>query len=172
MEQANPASDLAIVPVQVSRIMISPNNGGIVILMTPDKEVALPLSSSEGTLMSFIQGGLAEHSHIHTMPQMYVRLLSDMGAKIESVTLESKVGDVIYASIRMVDRKHKRFWSLCSHGDGLILALLTKCPLGVVQAVWEKLDNFDDWPFESQTIYFATDDHYYDDDDDADDSDY
>ena len=153
-----------IVPIQVSRIMISPTNGGVVILTTPDKEVALPLSSSEGTLMSFIHGGLAEHSHIRTMPQMYVRLLSDMGAKIESVTLESKVGDVVYASIRMVDRKHKRFWSLCSHGDGLILALLTKCSLGVVQSVWEKMDAFDDWPYESQIIDFSTDEYYGDED--------
>ena len=167
IEQANDASDLAIVPVQVSRIMISPTNGGIVILTTPDKEVALPLSSSEGTLMGFIQGGLAANSHIQTLPQMYIRLLKEMGSSIESVTLESKIGDVIYASIRIVNRKHKRFWSLCSHGDGLILSMLAKCPLGVVGSVWDKLDPFDDWPYESQIIDFEMDDdEYYDDDED------
>ena len=118
IEQANDADDLAIIPVQVSRIMISQTNGCIVILSTPDQEVALPLSSSEGSLMTFIQGGLASNSHIQTMPQMYIRLLKEMGASIESVALESKIGDVIYASLRIVNRKHKRFWSLCSHGDG------------------------------------------------------
>jgi hypothetical protein len=152
------SSELEIVPVYLSRVMINPNVGGIAVLTADDKEVALPLSSSEGTMISFVHRGLAENSHIHTLPQMYIRLLQDIGTAIESVTLESKVGDVIYASIKLVDRKHRRFWSICSYADGLILAILSKSSLRVVKALWDTLEDFNDWPYENHMISFDQDD--------------
>ena len=166
-ERMKSSSELEIIPVHLSRVMINPNAGGIAVLTADDKEVALALSSSEGTMISFVHRGLAENAHIHTLPQMYLRLLQDIGTTIESVTLESKVGDVIYASIKLVDRKHRRFWSICSYADGLLLAALSKSPVGVVKALWDTLEDFDDWPYENHMISFdGEDDNYQDFDDD------
>jgi hypothetical protein len=162
-----PSSELETIPVHLSRVIVSPSVGAIAILASDDKEVGLPLSASEGAMMNFVHRGLAEDAHIPTLPQMYLRLLKDIGTTIESVTLESKVGDVIYASVRLVDRKHRRFWSICSCADGLILAVLSKSSLGVVKTVWDALDDFSDWPYENFMISFDHEDYdSYDDYDD------
>lgn len=166
VNRVKPSSELEIIPVHLARIMVNPNVGGIAVLTSDDKEAALPLSTSEGTMMSFIHSGLAESAHIQTLPQMYVRLLKDIGTTVESVTFESKVGDVIYASVRLVDRKHRRFWSICSYSDGLTLAILSKASLGVVKSVWDALEDFNDWPYENHMISFDSEDGDYEDYDD------
>lgn len=167
------AEELELLSLTLETVIPNSSKGSLVILSADEKAIALPLSSHEGTMLAFAHEGLASSAHIKTLPQMYIQLLDDIGAKIEAVALESKVGDVIYASIKLTDRKNRRFWALCSPGDGIVLSVLAQCPLYAVRAVWDELPPIDEWATEDVTLHYdgltpEDDDEYYDDEDGGD----
>ena len=152
------ASDLEIIPLELSRVMVNPSSGSIAVVQSDDKEVAFPLSVSDGTIMSFIHRGLSDRAHIQTIHQMYIKLLKSLEMNIESVIFESKVGDIGYASVCIVNKTHTRIWHICSYADGIILASLAQCSLGAVKTLWESFDDFNDWPYENHMVSLDDDD--------------
>jgi bifunctional DNase/RNase len=73
---------------------------------------------------------------------------------IDKIVIESKVGDIVYATITLVDQKHDRIFSVISLADAMILSLMSNRPLQAVKKVWEEMDEFDEWDYE----YFTLDD--------------
>ena len=148
----NNIDNLELIPVKLEHILISPDNHTFALIAADDKDIAIPLNSYEGSMLSFVFKGLHKNSHINTIHQLFVKFINDQNTKIESIYLESKVGDIIYASIHFVDNKHRRYYSVCSLIDALILSLINKTQLYVVKNAWEKIDSFDDWQYDEFII--------------------
>ena len=148
----NNVDNLELIPVKLEHILISPDNHTFALIAADDKDIAVPLNSYEGSMLSFVFKGLHKNSHINTIHQLFVKFINDQNTKIESIYLESKVGDIIYASIHFVDNKHRRYYSVCSLIDALILSLINKTQLYVVKNAWEKIDSFDDWQYDEFII--------------------
>jgi hypothetical protein len=148
----NSVDGLELIPVKLEHILISPDNHTFALIAADDKDIAIPLNSYEGSMLSFVFKGLHKNSHINTIHQLFVKFINDQNTKIESIYLESKVGDIIYASIHFVDNKHRRFYSVCSLIDALILSLINKTQLYVVKNAWDKIDSFDDWQYDEFII--------------------
>jgi bifunctional DNase/RNase len=148
----NNVDSLELIPVKLEHILISPDNHTFALIAADDKDIAIPLNSYEGSMLSFVFKGLHKNSHINTIHQLFVKFINDQDTKIESIYLESKVGDIIYASIHFVDKKHRRYYSVCSLIDALILSLINKTQLYVVKNAWDKIDSFDDWQYDEFII--------------------
>jgi bifunctional DNase/RNase len=148
----NNVDSLELIPVKLEHILISPDNHTFALIAADDKDIAIPLNSYEGSMLSFVFKGLHKNSHINTIHQLFVKFINDQNTKIESIYLESKVGDIIYASIHFVDNKHRRYYSVCSLIDALILSLINKTQLYVVKNAWDKIDSFDDWQYDEFII--------------------
>jgi len=148
----NHIDDLELIPVKLEHILISPANHSFALITGDDKDIAIPLNSYEGSMLSFVFKGLHKNSHINTIHQLFFKFITDQNTKIESIYLESKVGDIIYASIHFVDAKHRRFYSICSLTDALIFSLINKTELYAVKNAWEKIDSFDDWQYDEYII--------------------
>jgi hypothetical protein len=152
VSKLNSVDGLELVPVKLEHILISPDNHTFALIAGDDKDIAIPLNSYEGSMLSFVFKGLHKSSHINTIHQLFMKFITDQNTKIESIYLESKVGDIIYASIHFVDVKHRRFYSICTLIDALILSLINKTQLYVVKNAWEKIDSFDDWQYDEFII--------------------
>jgi bifunctional DNase/RNase len=116
------------------------------------------LNPFEASHLSFVHKGLQKNSHIQTLHQLYVKTLDQINSKIESVVIESKVGDVIYCSIKIVDKNHNRFFTIVSLADGLILSKIAESPIHVVSNVWADMDPIDEWDYEDYILDFDEDD--------------
>ena len=152
VSKLNSVDGLELIPVKLEHILISPDNHTFALIAADDKDIAIPLNSYEGSMLSFVFKGLHKNAHINTIHQLFVKFINDQNTKIESIYLESKVGDIIYASIHFVDNKHRRFYSVCSLIDALILSLINKTQLYVVKNAWYKIDSFDDWQYDEFII--------------------
>jgi bifunctional DNase/RNase len=152
VSKINHIDDLELIPVKLEHILISPANHSFALITGDDKDIAIPLNSYEGSMLSFVFKGLHKNSHINTIHQLFFKFITDQNTKIESIYLESKVGDIIYASIHFVDNKHRRFYSICSLTDALIFSLINKTQLYVVKNAWDKIDSFDDWQYDEYII--------------------
>ena len=152
VSKINHIDDLELIPVKLEHILISPANHSFALITGDDKDIAIPLNSYEGSMLSFVFKGLHKNSHINTIHQLFFKFITDQNTKIESIYLESKVGDIIYASIHVVDNKHRRFYSICSLTDALIFSLINKTQLYVVKNAWDKIDSFDDWQYDEYII--------------------
>lgn len=148
VSKLNNIDNLELIPVKLEHILISPDNHSYALLAGDDKDIAIPLNSYEGSMLSFVFKGLHKNSHINTIHQVFIKFAADHNTKIESIYLESKVGDIIYSSIHFVDNKHRRYYSICSLIDALILSIINKTQLYVVKNAWDKIDSFDDWQYD------------------------
>lgn len=147
-EKTNSTDELELVDIRLEKILIGPNDRAYVLIGSSDKTVCFELNSFEGSMLSFIYKGLHTNSHIQTIHQLYIRFLKDQGTNLERVVIESRAGDITYASLRFVDIKHRRYHAICSLGDALILSYLTKCSLSVVKKPWLTYDPYDDTNYE------------------------
>jgi hypothetical protein len=144
--------DLKLVSIALEHILISPDNRAYALIEGDDKDIAVPLNPYEGSMLSFVFKGLYKNSHIQTIHQMYSKHLKDQAIQIESIYIESKVGDILYASIHFVDKKHRRYYVICSLVDALIMSILNKIALNAVKDTWDKIDSFDDWNYEEYIV--------------------
>jgi bifunctional DNase/RNase len=140
------------IPIEIDHIVVNPDKRVYVILTDGERQAGLEITSFEASMLSFVHKELHKNSHINTIHQLFVKFINDQNTKIESIYLESKVGDIIYASIHFVDNKHRRYYSVCSLIDALILSLINKTQLYVVKNAWEKIDSFDDWQYDEFII--------------------
>ncbi len=95
VSKLNSVDGLELIPVKLEHILISPDNHTFALIAADDKDIAIPLNSYEGSMLSFVFKGLHKNSHINTIHQLFVKFISDQNTKIESIYLESKVGDMI-----------------------------------------------------------------------------
>ena len=124
----------------------------------------MEINAYEASMLSFVYKGLHLNSHIQTIHQIFVKYLLQSSMTIEEVVIESKVGDVIYCTAKILDNKHDRTFTVLSLVDGLILSLISKAPIFVIKNVWEQMEEFDeDWDYEDFIVDFENED---DDDED------
>ena len=152
VSKLNNIDNLELIPVKLEHILISPDNHTFALIAGDDKDIAIRLNSYEGSMLSFVFKGLHKSSHINTIHQLFFKFITDQNTKIESIYLESKVGDIIYASIHFVDKKHRRYYVICSLVDALIMSILNKIALNAVKDTWDKIDSFDDWNYEEYIV--------------------
>ena len=72
--------------------------------------------------------------------------------KIEEIVIESKVGDVIYCTLKMIDNKNNRAYNILSLSDGIILSRITNCPFKSWANVWDIFDEIDEWDYEDYIV--------------------
>ena len=151
-ENLRPVEELEIFPLVLERVLVNPYEGSTVLLNSDGKMFALSLNPAEGTALTFARAGLAEFSHVKTIHQMYLATMKEIGTTLESVTLESQQGDVLYCRLAWCDRKHRRAYALCSMGDALVLHALSGAPLQVVSKVLDSMESCNDWVYENEIL--------------------
>ena len=78
--------------------------------------------------------------------------------EIDSVVIESKVGDMVYCSVKHIHPDLKETFSIVTLVDGLIISSITKKPLLAVDNVWQAMDEIDEWDYEEFIMDFDPDD--------------
>lgn len=152
------SSNFELLPVEIDHIVVNPDKRVYVVLVNEDRQNGVELNPFEASHLSFVHKGLHKNSHIQTMHQLYVKTLEQIRTKIENVVIESKVGDVIYCSVKLVDINHNRFFTIVSLADGLILSKIAESPIQVVGNVWDDMDPIDEWDYEDYILDFENDD--------------
>lgn len=151
--------NLELVDIQFHHMVINPDKRIYVVLEDDnEKQSGVEVNPYEASMISFVQKGLHTNSHINTIHQLFIKALSTSQSKIEEIAIESKVGDIIYCSMKMVDIKNNRVFSILSLADALILAKITSCPLKALTSVWENFDTIDEWDYEDYIIDIDPDD--------------
>lgn len=147
------------IPVKIDHIIVNPDNRVFVALCDEnDRKVGLELNVFEASMLSFVQDGFHEFSHINTIHQLFIKSLNYINTKIEEIDIESKSGDIIYCSLKLVDGKNNRAYTISSIADALILSKICKCPLFCIEETWEKMDTMDDWDYEDFIVDFDEED--------------
>jgi bifunctional DNase/RNase len=158
LSEVDDSLNLELLPVEIDHIVVNPDKRVYVVLANEDRQNGVELNPFEASHLSFVHKGLHKNSHIQTMHQLYVKTLDQIKTKIENVVIESKVGDVIYCSIKLVDSNYNRFFTIVSLADGLILAKIAESPIHVIGNVWEDMDPIDEWDYEDYILDFEDDD--------------
>ena len=73
---------------------------------------------------------------------MYLALLEQNGGALESAVVESKHGDVLYASLEFRDRQGIKYRTITSFADALILSTLARVDLYILNKVIDELEDF------------------------------
>jgi len=156
-DQLNNPEDLSTVIVELESIASDPNQRVYVIITDDDKKCMYELNSYEASMMSFVFKGLHKHSHIQTIYQIFIKYLKLQNVDIDKIIVESKVGDVVYATITLVDESHQRTFTVVSFADAMILSLMTNRPLQIITKVWDEMDDFEDWDYENYLMDYDED---------------
>ena len=114
---------------------------------TDNKSIACPLSEFEGAMASFVFLGCALNSHIKTIHQMYLLLLEETGSVLESGIVEAKHGDVFYSTLEFKDKNDRKFRTITSFSDAVILTALAGADLYILKKVVDEIEDFKDWTY-------------------------
>ena len=163
-DKINSKDNSELIKISVDHIIINPDQRVYLILDSEDKQSLIELNSFEASMLSFVYKGLHKNSHIQIIHQLYLNFMKMNSTTLEHVVIESKVGDVIYTTLKLCDKNFNRAFTVTSLVDGIILSIITECPLFIVKKVWDDMDEVDDWDYENYILDYEDDD----DDDDED----
>jgi hypothetical protein len=144
--------------LELDHIVVNPDKRVYVVLSDGERESGVEINSYEASMLSFVHKGLHNNSHIHTIHQLYVKTLKHFKVEVDQIVIESKVGDVIYCSVKMTDFSLNESFSVVSLVDGLIISAITKKPLLAINEVWQAMDQIDEWDYEEFIMDFDPDD--------------
>jgi bifunctional DNase/RNase len=144
--------------LELDHIVVNPDKRVYVVLTDGERESGVEINSYEASMLSFVHKGLHTNSHIHTIHQLYVKTLKHFKVEVDQIVIESKVGDVIYCSVKMTDSSLNESFSVVSLTDGLIISAITKKPLLAINEVWQAMDEIDEWDYEEFIMDFDPDD--------------
>jgi bifunctional DNase/RNase len=151
--------ELERIELKYNKLMYHPPSSQVVMILEADeKTVGYPLSDFEGAMASFIFLGCAKNAHILTIHQMYVSLLKEIKSQIVSAVVESKQGDMYYATLEYIDRNGNKFRTVSSFADALMLTHLTGTKLYVLRKVLDEIEDFKDWTYFSEIFDDEMDD--------------
>lgn len=163
LSEIQPSEDLELIRIDIEHIASTQDHRTFVVLTDGERKNIVEINNYEASMLSFVYKELHLNSHIQTIHQLFLKYLRLYKSEVESVVIESKVGDVIYCSLKLVDKSFNRSFAITSLCDGLILALVTEKPMYAIKDVWTDMDESDDWDYEEYIVDFTEDD---DDDDD------
>lgn len=145
MQGLKPIQDLEVTDVKIDNVQFNPQiEKSIALLSSNGKQFAFILDEIVGPMMTFIRSGCAKNPHIPSVYDNFIGMMKHMGITLDNVTIESKHGDVVYASMEWVDSHNNRFWQKCNYGDAIIFTSLTDRPLKIVQAALSEMDTMDE----------------------------
>lgn len=152
-EDIDPEMDLEVIPIKFHHLVINPDKRIYVVLEDDNEtQAGVEINQYEASMISFVQKGLHLNSHINTIHQLFIKALQLSQVKIEEIVIESKVGDVIYCTLKMIDAKNNRAFNILSLADGIILSRITNCPLKSLANVWDNFDEIDEWDYEDYIV--------------------
>ena len=139
-----------LIPILIESVVVNPEERSFVILSDGDKKSAIEINSYESGMLTFVAKDYHKNSHIQTIHQAYVKLLEVYNFEIVSVEIENKVGDIVYTSIKILDKKLNNFYFIMSLCDGIILSILSQTDLKIVSNVWDNMEPLDeDWDYQN-----------------------
>ena len=101
-------------------------------------------------MLTFVAKEYHKNSHIQTIHQAFIKLLEIYKSNVVSVEIENKVGDVVYTSVKFLDKNLNNFYMIMSLCDGIILSILSQTNLKIVANVWDNMEPLDeDWDYEN-----------------------
>lgn len=159
LQQLHTPEELERVELKYNKLMYHPPSSQVVMILdTDEKTVGYPLSDFEGAMASFIFLGCAKNAHILTIHQMYVALLKEIKSELISAVVESKQGDMYYATLEYIDRNGNKFRTVSSFADALMLTHLTDTKLYILRKVLDEIEDFKDWTYFSEIFDDEIDD--------------
>jgi len=141
-----------LLPIEIESIVVNAESRVFVALSDGYNKKAYELNTYEASMLSFFAKYYHENAHIQTMHQAFLKFLKLYKTEIDGIVIESKVGDVIYCSVKFTDSKLNNLFTILSLNDGLILSILSKKEINIVQLVWDNMDSIDDWDYENFII--------------------
>ena len=139
-----------LIPILIESVVVNPEGRSFVVLSDGDKKSACEINSYESGMLTFVAKDYHKNSHIQTIHQAFIKLLEIYKSDVESVEIENKVGDVIYTSVKFIDKNLNNFYLIMSLCDGIILSILSQTNLKIVFDVWDNMESLDvDWDYEN-----------------------
>lgn len=136
--------------IDIESLAINAENRSFIVLSCQDLQTAIEVNSYEASMLSFVMKEYHKNSHIQTIHQVLLRLCNFYNSKVEEITIESKVGDLIYCSVKFVDKNLNNYFTIVSLCDGIILSILSQIDLKIIRGVWDNMDYIDEeWDFEN-----------------------
>lgn len=152
LENIENHDDYELVIIELEQIAADASQRVFALLTDGEKKCMIELNSYEASMISFAMKELHKNSHIQTIHQLLLKYLGTQQIEIDRLVIESKVGDIVYATMTLVDSNHERVFSVISLADAMILSLMTNRPLHAVLKVWDEMDEFDEWDYEYFTL--------------------
>jgi len=138
------------IPILLEQVIVDPQSRIFILLSDGEKKVACEIAPYEASILNFVIKEYHLNAHVMIIHQMFLRLLNHYNSSIDSICIENKIGDVIYASVKFTDYQKNSYFSVCSLVDSLILSILSQTNLFVLRNVWDNMDELDeDWDYES-----------------------
>jgi hypothetical protein len=141
-----------LLPIEIESIVVNAESRVFVVLSDGYNKKAYELNTYEASMLSFFAKYYHENAHIQTVHQAFLKFLKLYKTEIDGIVIESKVGDVIYCSVKFTDSKLNNLFTILSLNDGLILSILSEKEINIVQLVWDNMDSIDDWDYENFII--------------------
>ena len=152
-DDIDPDMDFEVIPINFHHLVINPDKRIYVVLEDENEtQAGVEVNQYEASMISFVQKGLHQNSHINTIHQLFIKALQLNQIKVQEVIIESKVGDIIYCTLKMVDSKNNVAYNVLSLADGIILSRITNCPLKSLAYVWDDFDQIDEWDYEDYIV--------------------
>ena len=139
-----------LIPILVESVVVNPEERSFVVLSDGDKKSAVEINSFESGMLTFVAKDYHKNSHIQTIHQAFIKIAEIYKSDVVSVEIENKVGDVVYTSVKFVDKNLNNFYLIMSLCDGIILSILSQTNLKIVSDVWDNMEPLDeDWDYEN-----------------------
>ena len=139
-----------LIPILVESVVVNPEERSFVILSDGNKKSVVEINSFESGMLTFVAKDYYKNSHIQTIHQAFIKLLEIYKSDVVSVEIENKVGDVVYTSVKFIDKNLNNFYLIMSLCDGIILSILSQTNLKIVANVWDNMEPLDeDWDYEN-----------------------
>ena len=145
--------NLKMIQIDFDHMVINPDKRVFAILKDEDsKNVGLEINNFEATMLSFAHKKLFLNSHINTIHQLFLKTIHHSNMEIESISIESKVGDMIYSTIKIIDKNFNCFYSLVSLADALIFSRMLNKKILCTEQLWDTFDEISEWDYEDYIV--------------------
>ena len=139
-----------LIPIFIESVVVNPEEKSFIVLSDGERKSAVEINSFESGMLTFVAKDYHKNSHIQTIHQAFIKMLEVYKANVVSVEIENKVGDVIYTSVKFLDKNLNNSYFIMSLCDGIILSILSQTNLKIVSQVWDNMEPLDeDWDYEN-----------------------
>lgn len=145
--------DLSMVAIELDHLIINPDKRVFAVLKDEnDRKVGLEVNNFEATMLSFAHKKFFLNSHINTIYELFLKSLESNNSEIENISIESKVGDITYSTIKIIDKDFNRSYSVLSLADALIISRFLNKKIYCAANLWDDFDEISDWDYEDYIL--------------------